>query len=434
MKIKSSIFVLLPVMLFPFVVCLAACSEKELSSDSDPGPIQPSAPTFKQKAQQDYALVNPNTIEAKNVYFLSLVNSQSDLSSAIKADEELAALSKKKYEAFKAASTLKDKIASVVFSNSEIIAAGKRISALWAENNAFDKVAINHLSPSGCYISNKSSTVPSFLEGVWATDAQALNTINMIFGDGSQAAHCDDDKRTATDEQVIDALKKVESIVNAQSPFFQLALESAKAVLKVNGRDEESVNFEPMNNDCNKAAFEAAKEMAWGNYEYSVIMVPGMGPDDYNTPLHPLGQKRCDIGYELWKQGLAPFIMVSGGRIHPSKTTYCEANEMKKYLIKKGVPEKAIIMEPHARHTPTNVRNMVRVMFRMGLPMDMGGIISCTADVISNTFQSQAFLNRCQNEYGFLPVSFGKTVNSQAITFYPKTDCLNVYSKDPLDP
>ncbi len=432
MKSKLSVFLPLAVMLFPFVACVAACSEKEPGSDT--GTIQPSEPTFRQKAQQDYALVNPNTVEAKNIYFLSLVNSQSALSDAIRADKELAALSKKKYEAFKAAGTLRDKIASVVFSSSEIADAGKRISALWAENNAFDRLATDHLSPSGCYISNRSSTVPSFLEGVWATDAAALNTINRIFGDGSQAAHCDDDKRTATDMQVMDALKTVEGKVNAQSPFFQLALECAKAVLNVNGRDQEAVNFEPLNTGCNKAAFEAAKTMDWGSYDYTVIMVPGAGPDDYDTPLHPDGKKRCDIGYELWKQGLAPFIMVSGGRIHPSKTKYCEAYEMKKYLMGKGVPEKAIIMEPHARHTPTNVRNMVRVMFRMGLPMDMGGIVACTANVISGTFQNQAFMNRCISEYGFLPVSFGKTVTSEAITFYPRTDCLNIYSKDPLDP
>ncbi len=424
---------LLPAALFPFVACVAACSEKEPGS-AGPGTDDPSVPTFRQAARQDYELVNPETVESKNVYFLSLVSARTELTDAIAGDAELAALSKKKYEEFKAAATLKDKIASVVFSNAEITAAGKRISALWAENNAFDRLAIDHLSPSGCYISNKRNTVRSFLEGVWATDAAALNTINRIYGDGSQAAHCDDDRRTATDAQVMDALEKAGSKVNADSPFYQLALECAKAVLAVNGRDGEAVNYEPLNSGCNKAAFEAAKATQWNNYEYSVIMVPGAGPDDYNTPLHPDGKVRCDIGYKLWKQKLAPFIMVSGGRIHPSKTKYCEAYEMKKYLMGKGVPESAIIMEPHARHTPTNVRNMVRVMFRMGIPMDMGGIVACTAGVISGTFQNQAFMNRCINEYGFLPVSFGKTVTSEAITFYPRTDCLNIYSKDPLDP
>ena len=432
MNTKSSRFLLFVVMLLQLVVCFAACEEKIPPQDTDSP--QDSALVFKQEPRQDYVLENQNTIESKNVYFLSLVNNRPELLDAICADAELAELGNDKFEAFKAATTLQDKIAAVVLSNSEIAAAGRRISSFWAEGNAFDKVVIDHLSPSGCYLSNKRNTIPNFLQGVWATDAEALNTINKIYGDGSQAAHCDDDARTATDDQVMDALKGIEAEVDAQSPFFKLALECAKAVLKVNGRDQEVINFEPMNEGCNKAAFEAAKEMKWDNYEYSVIMVPGMGPEDYNTPLHPEGAVRCDIGYELWKQGYAPFIMVSGGRIHPMKTTYCEAEEMKKYLMQKGVPEKAIIMEPHARHTPTNVRNMVRMMFRMGFPMDMGGIVSCTANVISSTFQSSAFMNRCQSEYGFMPVSFGKTVTSTGIAFYPKTDCLNVYSKDPLDP
>ncbi|MCQ2288370.1 MAG: YdcF family protein [Muribaculaceae bacterium] len=433
MKIQS-LFGRMAAMVLPLAFCMVACGGDEPGPSPKPDPDPDPAPAFKQAASQDYQLLHPNTLEAKNVYFLSLINNQTALSSAVKGDAELAALSKKKYEAFVAATTVKDKIAAVVFSNTEITAAGKRIAELWKAGNAWDKVAIDHLSPSGCYILNKSNTVPAFLQGVWATDAQALNTINKIFGDGSQAAHCDDDQRTATDDQVLAALKAVEGKVNAQSPFYLLALECAKVVLNVNGRDTEAINFEPMNSGCNKAAYEAGKKVDWSKYEYTIIMVPGNGPDDYNTPLHPQGKVRCDIGYELWTQGYAPFIMVSGGRIHPSKTKYCEAEEMKKYLMGKGVPEDAIIMEPHARHTPTNVRNMVRVIFHMGLPMNKGGIIACEANVITNTFQSQAFLNRCQSEYSFIPVTFGKTITTQAIAFYPKTDCLNIYSKDPLDP
>ena len=236
-------------------------------------------------------------------------------------------------------------------------------------------------------------------------------------------------------DALIAQLKGIETVIFAGGISARLEGEEMPVSLPgFKGGDRTDIELPAVQRQFLKKLHEAGKKVDWSKYDYTIIMVPGNGPDDYNTPLHPQGKVRCDIGYELWTQGYAPFIMVSGGRIHPSKTKYCEAEEMKKYLMGKGVPEDAIIMEPHARHTPTNVRNMVRVIFHMGLPMNKGGIIACEANVITNTFQSQAFLNRCQSEYSFIPVTFGKTITTQAIAFYPKTDCLNIYSKDPLDP
>ena len=51
--------------------------------------------------------------------------------------------------------------------------------------------------------------------------------------------------------------------------------------------------------------------------------------------------------------------------------------EMKKYLMNHlKVPENAIIMEPHARHTTTNLRNGARLIYRYGIPFDKAALTS----------------------------------------------------------
>ena len=46
------------------------------------------------------------------------------------------------------------------------------------------------------------------------------------------------------------------------------------------------------------------------------------------------------------------FLCVSGGFVHPIRTRFSEAIEMKHDLMTRfGIPANAIIVDPHARHT-----------------------------------------------------------------------------------
>ena len=48
-----------------------------------------------------------------------------------------------------------------------------------------------------------------------------------------------------------------------------------------------------------------------------------------------------------FRQKKAPFILVSGGNVHPNLTPYNEALEMKMALMREfGVPENAILVDP----------------------------------------------------------------------------------------
>jgi len=112
------------------------------------------------------------------------------------------------------------------------------------------------------------------------------------------------------------------------------------------------------------AAYKAGKDHA----PYDVILVPGETSDHENEPLSKEAASRLDQATADYKAGKAPFILVSGGNVHPKGTAYNEAFEMRRYLIDHcGVPADAILVEPSAEHTTHNLRNGGRLMEHLGL-------------------------------------------------------------------
>jgi hypothetical protein len=152
---------------------------------------------------------------------------------------------------------------------------------------------------------------------------------------------------------------------------------AALLFIQMNER-EQAADFEPMTDGENKASFEKIKATNFDRYKYSVILVPGAGPEERDVPLSAEGMLRCRIAALQYAKGVAPFIVTSGGKVHPYKTKFCEATEMKKYLVEKlDIPANAIIIDPHARHTTTNMRNAARLICRYGIPFNKAGI-TCT--------------------------------------------------------
>ena len=70
-----------------------------------------------------------------------------------------------------------------------------------------------------------------------------------------------------------------------------------------------------------------------------LILGAGLKPD--GTPNHML-QDRLDVGIELYKQRVAPKILLSGDN---GQEQYDEVNAMKKYAIDEGVPLEDIFMD-----------------------------------------------------------------------------------------
>ena len=108
------------------------------------------------------------------------------------------------------------------------------------------------------------------------------------------------------------------------------------------------------------AAIARARTLDWSHYPYTAIVVPGIGPDDLDVSLSARGKLNVRLAAARFAQGLAPFTLVSGGRVHPRGTHYAEALEMRRALMERfGIPGDCIVVDPYARHTTTNLCNAV---------------------------------------------------------------------------
>ena len=217
------------------------------------------------------------------------------------------------------------------------------------------------------------------------------------------------------------------------SLFFQVPLQFALRLMEINHRDEAG-RFEPMELGENQAAVRRMSSLQWNNYPYTAIVVPGAGSDRTTWTLSGAGHMRCEMAARRYHAKKAPLIVVSGGYVHPNQTPYCEALEMKKALIHDfGVPSAAILIDPHARHTTTNLRNAARLLYRYGVPFDHKALI-VTDRYQSAYIEGDAFRKRCELELGYLPYRILGRSSVLELEFLPMIESLQIDPTDPLDP
>lgn len=279
----------------------------------------------------------------------------------------------------------------------------------------------------------------------WERSARAINQAIATYGDGAKPRYAEIDSMTyAADSRtypnliriLLDNLRLPEEApasADEQSLFFEPSLRFAVRLLQSNSRDEAG-RYWPLETGQNREAIMRAKAFDPKIYPYSVILIPGAGSEVPNVSLSPWGKERLRLGVAAYRAGLAPFIMVSGGFVHPSQTPFCEALEMKRYLMQVyALAESAILVEPYARHTTTNLRNAVREISDYGLPMDKPMlIVSDTAQ--SDSIAGEAFQKRNLQELGYQPVRLGKRLSSTRQEALPSTQSLFRDPLDPLDP
>ena len=108
---------------------------------------------------------------------------------------------------------------------------------------------------------------------------------------------------------------------------------------------------------------------------------------------------------------------------------------MKKYLMEIWkVPQNAIIIEPHARHTTTNVRNAGRILLRQGFPTDQYALITSSQSHISSVEDNSLFARRCQRELKCIPYELGRRISERCIEFRPLTSAFIINPSEPMDP
>jgi len=207
----------------------------------------------------------------------------------------------------------------------------------------------------------------------------------------------------------------------------------ALALLDAADRNNASA-FEPLDERYNAAAILRASKIDWMRYAYTAIILPGIGPDDLTTPLSATGKLNVRMAATRYADGVAPFIIVTGGKVHPRGTRYAEALEMRRALIDRyHIPADCIVVEPYARHTTTNLRNATRRLAALGAPMDRAALI-VTYPEQSQYIESAEFSARNLRELGYQPGAVGARLSATELVFRPNMASLRVDPMDPLDP
>jgi hypothetical protein len=393
-------------------------------------------------ARPNYQLVSGNDwVKAKNYYLLTLLEQDKAVNNLLSTDTELVKLKQKKTAALQLSLTeCKDALclpAQLKLTDEEISLVSARLNALYKPGNALDMLVNNHLIPSGTYIMYEAQTPAELLVKAWEQDAKAVNYTIGVYAEGKKPNYPLIDsisynvKQQAYYGLMYNCTAEVNEADKSGSLFFKPALQAALLYLELNER-RRAADYEPMATTANKTAAERVKQIKWASYPYSHILIPGAGPQNLTTPLSGEGMLRCKSAARQYQLGRAPFVIVSGGSVHPYKTKYNEAVEMKKYMVSiLHVPENAVIIEPHARHTTTNIRNDVRLVFRYGMPMEKPGLI------VTDKFQNNSITNmekRCLNELKYVPYKLGKRISESALEFYPLITSLQIDADEPMDP
>lgn len=217
--------------------------------------------------------------------------------------------------------------------------------------------------------------------------------------------------------------------VQALDPSVEFAL----ALLDGSDRTD-AIGFEPLLGGLNAPAMKRARGLDWKRWRYSAMIVTGVGPEVADMALSPFGKYHLRLAAQRFAAGDVPLIIVTGGRAHPRATRFAEAQEMRAALIERyGVPADAIVIEPYARHTTTNLRNAARLLMAMGAPMDKDTVVVCNPGQ-SAAIGSAQFVQRNLAELGYEPGKVGARISPTELEFRPSALSARIDPRDPLDP
>lgn len=284
---------------------------------------------------QAYKLIAGNSmVLSKNYYLLTLLQENKDVKKLLETDKQLTAFTKAKSDNL--ISSLKEcsKEAAcftgrMKFSEQEIKDIGDRLAELYNTNNALSTLVLKDLIPSGTYILFHALSPQQLLVKAWEQDAHGINFTISVYAEGKKANYplIDSISFNVSNPRYAGFIYNTAYLITEENKssnlFFSLPLQAALHFLEINERDNAG-EYEPMASTVNKPAYDKVNSVKWNDYKYSVILVPGAGAEYLVKALSAEGMIRCRLAAIQYKNGLSPFIVVSGGRVHPYKTKYSE--------------------------------------------------------------------------------------------------------------
>lgn len=386
-----------------------------------------------------------NKVADKNFYLLTALDHSPQLKQLLAADPELHTIFIRHQDLIRqhASDNIKTTdslLDGLKWSHEDSLATDQAIRSLYTKTPAaFDALVDRELRPSGMYQRWVTLGNPDLLLHAWGLTVRGVNYILDVYGYGKKLRYAAIDSASydVHGDHYKNLLKTSFSYLversAGQTLFYEPSRALALQLLLLNDRDE-AARHEPLETGENRSAVQKARQLHWNDYPYALILVPGEGPELAGQPISPAGRMRCELAATRYKKGMAPFIVVSGGYVHPFHTPYAEAVEMKKYLMTvDSIPGSAILIEPQARHTTTNFRNTARLQIRYGIPLDKACLCVSTRDQTDYIINA-GFDRRNLRELGYLPYRDKQRLSDHEIRYYAVADCLQSDPGDPLDP
>jgi len=84
-----------------------------------------------------------------------------------------------------------------------------------------------------------------------------------------------------------------------------------------------------------------------------------LGAAQFNGTPSPVFEARLDHAIELYNEGLASYLVVTGGKISGDVTT--EAGAARKYATERGVPAEAVLSEDQGRTTEESIDGVAKL-------------------------------------------------------------------------
>ena len=373
--------------------------------------------------RSDYVRISSGSyVQDKNFYVLTVLQSSQAVRTELAADPALAKIG-----------------TETTLSEADIAEARAVLIRRLPNSPALQAVVKNHLRPSGTYQRSSGLNDAQLLGEAWAEAAHGITHVVAQFSQGGPSRAPDIDSPSydihapAYQRMIREAQEAAAHGTHSPVLFFEPSLDFALRLLGINRRDE-AERHEPLDAGENHAALSAMRQTDWNAYPYASILIYGAGPDDPGVAIDPMGRASCAAAAALYKEKKAPFIIVSGGYVHPKQTIFSEAVEMKRELmLVYDIPESAILIDPQARHTPSNARNGARILFFGGVPASKPSLSLSRKEHIDSIVSPQ-FMQRCDLELGYRPVRYGKRISDVAVEFTPLLESLQIDPLDPMDP
>lgn len=399
-----------------------------------------------QQAQRYEPIAWPDEVSGKNFPLFAIVDADPAARKALAAAPGLRAVVEAKRKAVAHATTncaadASCHVAALSWSNDDTARVREALTTV-IKSGAL-KSAIQKMRSSGLFARDAALDDEAFAARSWERAADGLNNILAVYGRGEKPRYpaidsVSHDTASAGYGQIVHtAIGLMDEKAEKWDVFYQPTLTFALRLLDINYRDE-AARHEPMHLGENAAAYKRIATIKWADYPYTVALVPGAGLSEdmerENHALNPMGKLIIELAARRYHDKKVPFIIVSGGYVHPKHTRFAEAIEMKRSLMRDfDVPEDAIIIDPHARHTTTNFRNAARLIIRYGMPTDRPALAT-TQQYHLDSIAAIGFDDRNDRELGYRPYLSKRRLSRFELEWTPNVMSLHADPLDPLDP